>query len=89
MGREQVKCEMPKYKCHKEVWALKIRDIVFTGDSSAAVIKFDDEKYAALKVGADYIRKHQPASGGYYVVYAGGYESFSPADVFEDGYELL
>lgn len=23
--------EMPKYKCHKEVWALKIKDIGYHG----------------------------------------------------------
>ena len=26
---------------------------------------------------------------GYYVRYADGYESFSPADVFEDGYTAI
>jgi hypothetical protein len=30
--------------------------------------------------------KHAPEVGGYYVVYADGYKSYSPAKAFEDGY---
>jgi len=30
--------------------------------------------------------KHKPEVGGYYVVYADGYKSFSPAQAFEEGY---
>ena len=36
------------------------------------------------------MKRHQPQVGGYYVVYApDGYASFSPADVFEEGYTLV
>lgn len=34
----------------------------------------------------EYMNKHQPQIGGYYVKYADGYESFSPAEAFESGY---
>lgn len=34
----------------------------------------------------DYIEKHHPHLGGYFVQYADGYQSFSPADAFESGY---
>jgi hypothetical protein len=37
-------------------------------------------------VGDDYYTKHEPHIGGYFVRYDNGYQSFSPADVFEDGY---
>lgn len=88
--------EMPKYKCHKEVWAVKIHSIERDADKakledretdgSAVIVPAED--YAPFRVDHEYIRKHNPQEGGYYVVYKGGYKSFSPADAFEDGYSL-
>lgn len=83
--------EMPKYKCHKEVWALKIRDINTESkeiDGSALII-FVEDGYAPFTVNSEYLRKHNPQIGGYYVVYEDGYKSFSPADVFEKGYTKI
>ncbi len=37
----------------------------------------------------DYMRKHQPKIGGYFVVYKDGYKSFSPAEAFEEGYTRI
>lgn len=34
----------------------------------------------------EYMQKHQPRAGGYFVVYKDGYESWSPAEAFEEGY---
>jgi len=87
--------EMPKYKCHKEVWALKIKSIVRDSDKAreeqretdgTAIITPEETAYAPFKVDANYMHKHKPEVGGYYVVYADGYKSFSPAKAFEDGY---
>lgn len=88
--------EMPRYKCHKEVWALKIEKIeMASGDRPAvpneetdggAIITPADPGYAAFKVDMEYMHKHKPQVGGYYVVYKDGYKSFSPAEAFEDGY---
>ena len=80
--------EMPRYKCHKEVWALKIADITEPTDSAGATrtIVPADEGYGPFVVDSDYMAKHKPEVGGYYVVYADGYKSFSPAKAFEDGY---
>jgi len=39
-----------------------------------------------IVVGREYLEKHGPQVGGYYVVYKDGYESYSPVDAFEDGY---
>ena len=36
-----------------------------------------------------WLDKHNPAVGGYYVVYKDGYESFSPAQAFEEGYARI
>ena len=83
--------EMPRYKSHKEVWALKIKEIqdptVPGNESDGSRIMVPEEPgYAPFRVEHDWIRKHEPYPGGYYVVYADGYKSFSPASAFESGY---
>ena len=94
----QVSVEMPRYKCHKEVWALKISAIEFDRTKAdaenretdgTATITPEEDGYAPFKVDANYVHKHKPEAGGYYVVYADGYKSFSPADAFEDGYSRI
>lgn len=76
--------EMPRYVCHKEVWALKIESILpcITG----YLITPQESGYASFIVNVAYYTKHEPKPGGYYVMYADGYESFSPAEAFETGY---
>lgn len=83
--------ELPRYKCHKEVWALKIKAIEPTFHEggmvqSGAMIFPEEAGYAPFHVEQAYVEKHQPKAGGYYVVYKDGYKSWSPADAFEDGY---
>ena len=39
-------------------------------------------------VNKSFMDKNQPQEGGYYVKYKGGYESYSPAKAFEEGYSL-
>ena len=87
--------EMPRYTCHKQVWALKIKSIKRDGedenresDGSAMIIP-EEDGYAPFKVDSDYMSKHKPQVGGYYVVYKDGYKSFSPAEAFEDGYTKI
>ena len=75
--------EMPRYRCHKEVHALKI--MLIEGNTITPA----DEGYGSFQVSADYIFRHKPVIGGYYVVYADGYQSFSPAAAFEEGYSLI
>jgi hypothetical protein len=55
----------------------------------SATITPEEDRYAPFKVDANYVHKHKPEAGGYYVVYADGYKSFSPAKAFEDGYSLV
>lgn len=88
----QAAAPMPKYKCHKEVWALKIEAIQRVPSGNATVQHFivpEDKRYAPFEVALEYIGKHSPAAGGYYVVYEDGYISYSPAKAFEDGYTLI
>lgn len=85
--------EMPRYKCHKEVWALKIKEIKFVthvgnGHQEILIVP-EDEGFAPIPISSDYYDVHKPISGGYYVVYSGGYKSFSPAAEFEAGYSLI
>jgi hypothetical protein len=90
--------QLPRYKCRKEVWALKIKTIQF--DAAAAVdenrdtdcsamITPEEEGYAPFKVDANYVMAHKPQEGGYFVQYADGYKSFSPAEAFEGGYTRI
>ena len=81
-----VSIEMPRYKCHKEVWALKINKIQLADNNEGAELTPEHDGYAPFMVPQDYMDKHKPEVGGYYVVYADGYKSFSPAKAFEDGY---
>lgn len=101
----QTMTPMPKYKCHKEVWALKIAAIAFDYEAAklegnretdgSAMITPAEQGYAPFKVDGNYVHKHlnglsRPAIiGGYYVVYEDGYKSFSPAKAFEEGYTRL
>lgn len=89
-------CEMPKYECHKIVHALKIAKIVRDGEGEpdrdtdgSAMITPCEDGYAPFKVDFAYMVKHKPEVGGYYVVYADGYKSFSPASAFELGYTRI
>lgn len=91
--------QMPMYQCHKKVYALKIATIELDAtvasregretDGGAALTP-TEEGYAPFKVDRDYVWRHKPQVGGYYVVYMpDGYISWSPAKAFEDGYTLL
>lgn len=79
--------ELPKYNCHKQVWALKIASIEENPDGTGTIVP-EDERYAPFEVTENYLLKHEPNAGGYFVVYKGGYRSFSPAAEFEEGYTL-
>ncbi len=86
--------EMPRYQCHKKVWAFKIaalKDPTKPGEESdgSRIIIPADPGYAPFRVDHAYVTKHKPVEGGYYVVYEDGYKSFSPAKVFEDGYAKI
>lgn len=91
----QATIEMPRYKSHKEVHALKIKSIELDIDKAkeenrdtdgGAMITPEENGYAPFKVDCSYVKKHNPQVGGYYVVYKDSYISFSPAEAFEGGY---
>ena len=84
--------KMPEYKCHKTVWAFMILDMFWEeewdgGPNHPPVILEGDAN--KVTVNQEYMEKHKPHVGGYYVRYKDGYESFSPAEAFESGYTLI
>ena len=90
---EGSQAEMPKYKSHKIVHALKIKSIANAEggeqDPGGVMITPVLERYAPFYVDGSYVKKHNPQPGGYYVVYKGGYKSWSPKEAFENGYTLI
>ena len=90
---QSTSAELPRYRCHKEVWALKIASIFRDHPAcvlpGAAMLTPDDTRYAPFIVRKAYMDKHDPQPGGYYVVYKDGYTSYSPPEAFEDGYTRL
>jgi hypothetical protein len=76
---EPTQAQLPQYKCHKVVGALKIAKL------EGNVLTPADPGYAPFIVDKEFLRRN-PEAGGYYVVYADGYKSFSPAKAFEEGY---
>lgn len=88
--------QLPAYKSHKTVWALKIASIeqspadeLSTVDGGTWLLIPEDKSYSAITVPHSYVLKHNPQPGGYYVLYADGYASFSPRQAFEEGYVAL
>jgi hypothetical protein len=90
--------ELPKYTCHKQVWALKIAKIdkyEFLRDPATGnkpdnyyTLFPENKRYGPFNVDEKYWNKHHPQIGGYYVQYKDGYQSYSPSKEFEDGYTL-
>lgn len=80
--------ELPRYRSHKVVGALKIKSIDDPNGATdgSRLLSFEEEGYAPVCVDGDWMRRHRPEVGGYYVVYRDGYKSFSPAQAFEEGY---
>jgi len=75
---------MKKYKSHKTVQAAKIACINKNEDGSAQ-LTFEGDA-ASVVVNKSYMDHRDPQEGGYYVRYEDGYESWSPAEAFEEGY---
>jgi hypothetical protein len=79
---------LPRWKCHKIVEAFKINDILapVVPNGKTTLRSKDDLR---VYVDPSYMTKHNPQIGGYFVRYEDGYESYSPAAAFENGYTLV
>ena len=75
---------LSEYTCHKVVSAAQIAALVPIEGGMRIVGKCGN----SVSVYLNWITKHEPAVGGYYVIYEDGYTSFSPAEAFEKGYTI-
>ena len=82
--------ELPKYQSHKHVWALKIAAIETAEDGSAQIAPVD-EGYSCINTKPGFAERFKGDEDdlGYYVLYRGGYESWSPTGAFESGYTRI
>lgn len=82
---------MKRYVSHKEVDAAKILEVINNPDIFVLVVEGQDDTELVTN---EWIAKHsdngaQELVGGYFVRYADGYTSWSPAGAFEEGYTLI
>ena len=82
------KAQLPKYQCHKKVWALAVAAIQINEDKSATIAPADDG-FAPFTTKPNYPWKGSESDLGFYVVYDGGYESWSPTKAFMEGYTRI
>ena len=78
--------DMPKYQRPFQVWALKIADIVPPSDFAGTMLIPADAAYSPFPVTAEFVQTCAPKPGGYFVVYASGYQTFMSAADFEAAY---
>ncbi len=78
---------LPRYKCHKVVTAFLIAAAEAMSNGRVRLSGVDSAH--EIIVDADYVDKHRPQIGGYYVRYHDGYQSWSPAAAFEASYHLV
>lgn len=82
--------KVPRYKCHKEVNALKIAMVAIDEEGSGSLrLIFEDTRFASIVVSQEWVSTRHPEDGGYWVEYDDGYTSFSPAKAFESGYTRI
>jgi hypothetical protein len=83
---------MNRYRCHKIVQAGKISHICPSEDQrdkSIVIWLGTGDTSEAHRVSLEWMHKHKPEVGGYFVVYDDNYASYSPAAAFEAGYFLM
>ena len=78
--------QMPRYRCHKEVHALKIGEGLVVNSDGSTTLPILDDGFAPVTVEPGVVSRYVPMPGDYLVVYEDGYRSISPAKAFEDGY---
>ncbi len=100
-NEDQPQAEMPRYRSHKVVHALKLQSIMAPEPKSNKptwILYFVDTGFKHIIVQATdplaahlkRARESHPEDTGYLVVYPReGYRSWSPTADFEDGYTLI
>jgi hypothetical protein len=80
--------EMPRYKCHPQVWALQIASVSHNTTTIWRTLAFVEKGYAPLVVDGSLFARYTPEPGDYYVVCA-GYKFFWPKKSFEEVWEKV
>lgn len=83
--QERDRLRLPRYQSHKVVEASRIVEVNQHATSPSLLLDVGVE----WPVTPEWVGKHEPQPGGYLVVYADGYESWSPAEAFEGGYTSI
>lgn len=79
---------LPYWKCHKIVQAGKI-SLMARDEPNQLLMVHAEPSNMPFAVPLDFLYRHNPTIGGYFVVYEDGYISYSPTAPFEAGYHLL
>lgn len=80
--------EMPRYRCHKVVWALEIKAFKWdtTQPQGGWLVTPADIGYADVHLSAAVFSRYTPTPGDFIVQYDDGYWSVSPRKAFIEGY---
>jgi hypothetical protein len=78
---------LPKWQSHKTVWAGKVAAVSEKEGIPSLILDLGDDQ-TNIAVGQAWLDRHKPEVGGYFVLYADGYRSYSPAKAFEEGHTL-
>lgn len=76
---------LPRWLCHKMVDADRIVELIYA--DGALTMRLSEG--AQVVVSKAWDKQHSPAVGGYFVRYDDGYQSYSPAKAFEEGYSRV
>lgn len=79
--------EIPRYRCHAEVHALKIKMII--PNPRGFELHFEDERYAPHEVDDLWWQNNRPVPGAYFVVTSDGDQLCMPAPQFDASFTLL
>ena len=84
---------LPQWQSHKKVWADKVVGVTWKGSVATWHLKrgglIEVSSQLLMRVPDTQVPNGINGVGGYYVRYEDGFESWSPAKAFEEGYKLL
>lgn len=98
MADTETGCMLPRWQCHKQVYADRIVGIALLTELEAAQQRLEPglSRYRwilqcglTIVVTEALIARGRPQVHDYYVLYDDNYESWSPAKAFEEGYTKL
>lgn len=80
--------EMPRYRCHKTVWALEIDTIQWdiTTQKGGWIVTPLDRGYGNITLPPEVFSRYTPSAGDFIVQYDDSYWSVSPRKTFIEGY---